>query len=200
MICVSIGTTDKLKQIEFSRKFDFVEYRLDLCKPERTFLKSIIYNTKKIIISFRNCNDLYFLDDLPFSDIDYIDFDYNLIDHHLEDTINMLHEKLIISCHPPIFNENFIAVYIENALKYSPKIIKVAVPVENEEELEKLMNFYQTKTISKLILIGIGMIGLPSRLEALKRGAPFTYAAPEIGFETAPEQLTYDDLIRMQYV
>lgn len=200
MICVSIGTENKLKQIEFSRKFNFVEYRLDLCKPERTFLKSIIYNTNRIIISFRNTNDLYFLDDLPYSEIEYFDFDLSLIDHTIEETLNVLQDKLIISAHPKRFNKQLIDRIIAEASYFKPQIIKVAVYISDETELNELLSIYDKKQDFKLILIGMGIVGLPSRLQAIKMGAPFTYAAPELGFETAAGQLTYDELLKLQYV
>jgi 3-dehydroquinate dehydratase type I len=197
MICVSIGTENYEKQLEYASKFDFVEYRIDLCKPDMLQIQQVISNSNKIILSFRDNSDLRCIDKFDFSSVYMIDIDYNIIDSKIDEFIVLLKSKLILSYHLNYFNYNEIIKLIENDRFTVPKIKKIAVHIDNTEELDELYSIYAKFRNKNLILIGMGDLAKESRIKCLEYGAPFTYASPEVGEETADGQYTYEEMIRV---
>jgi 3-dehydroquinate dehydratase len=192
MICVSIGTKDFSKQFFFAKKFELIEYRIDLCNPDSNQLEKILKTGDKIIVSFRNFNDLNHYNNIDINNLFYYDMDQKLLKNfHEHENIS---KKLIISHHYDCFDLDIIQNDVNRSLEYHPKIIKIASFVKNEMELDLLMNLYNNDHLSGSIILGMGSAGNKSRVNALKYGAPFTYAAPEKNFETALGQLTFDEI------
>ena len=194
MICVSIGTEDKAKQNEFIEKYEFIEYRLDLCKPSESELLEIIKKARKIILTFREHSDLYYLKNLPYSEIDYFDFDHSLVDESISEFLDIIRPQLIISYHLPEFNHQVVEISVKSADELKPSVIKVAVPILNDNDLDELFTCYSIESDSQLLLIGSGLDGQLSRINAIIYGAPFTYASPERGYETGDGQMTYEEM------
>lgn len=102
--------------------------------------------------------------------------------------------KLIVSYHnfelTPETEE--LETLLQNCYERGGDLAKIAVQVHSREDVGKLMDLYRLP--GKKVIIGMGKLGRISRVMGPYLGAEFTFAAPGKGGETAPGQLSYDQL------
>jgi len=72
-------------------------------------------------------------------------------------------------------------------------VVKIACLVNRVEDLQNLFKLYEGDR--RMVIIGMGKQGVISRIAAPMLGAPFTFAAPGTGQETAPGQISKDKLL-----
>ena len=77
--------------------------------------------------------------------------------------------------------------------KAGADIVKIASHVSRAEDLQNLFKLYRKDC--RMVIIGMGKLGVISRIAAPLLGAEFTFAAPEAGKETAPGQISKDKLL-----
>lgn len=93
-----------------------------------------------------------------------------------------------------------VAAIHRRLARLSARVVKIAVcarALSDNLRLLKLMKTHRRRT-PKLVVVGLGPSGIPTRVLALKSGSPFTYASPGNHQGVASGQLPFD-VIRSVY-
>ena len=101
--------------------------------------------------------------------------------------------RMIRSCHffdstPSI---EILRETIEKCRKFGGEIAKVVVKADSEEDAEKVLSLYDEYDDGRLVAFAMGESGRQSRLDCLRAGSPFTYAALSDEEAAAPGQWPY---------
>ena len=98
---------------------------------------------------------------------------------------------------------------VEKCRKFGGEIVKIAAMATSEEDVARVLALYssiastnsaaETQRPVELVAFSMGEIGKVSRLDCLKLGSPFTYAALNENEAAAPGQWTYSEMIATVY-
>lgn len=92
---------------------------------------------------------------------------------------------------------------VEKCRKFGGEIVKIAAMAKSGEDVARVLGLYSQEQTSQrqaeLIAISMGETGRASRLECLRLGSPFTYAALNDNEAAAPGQWTYSEMIAAVY-
>lgn len=214
-ICVSVcaETADEfIEKIKRAESIgDLVELRFDCLKPEEFSLPVPITNgyNENYIFTFRpkeqgGKRELTLEEREEFwnSGVDFCggDFEEDVVKNHL----NWQYRPIICSHHD--FDgvpDNLVEIY--DRIKFSEanvNIIKIAVQaneVTDSLAVWKLLKKAKSEN-QQLIPIAMGEAGKWTRILGLAFGSPITYASLESGNETAPGQISANDLIEVYRV
>jgi 3-dehydroquinate dehydratase/shikimate dehydrogenase len=210
-ICVVIGRTrHKMMQIEIreaaKRGADLIELRLDFLAKAPDFHRLLANRPCPLMATVRRPDDggrwpgteeerLMLLRQAIVAGFDWVDLETDIIDSipRYKDT------KRLVSYHnlhevPGDLDKIFAQMCRQDA-----DVIKVAVtasqPADNLRVLELIK-----KSPKPTIAFCMGEMGFPSRILALKFGAPFTYAAFNKERSIAPGLPSFDDLKKIYRV
>ena len=75
--------------------------------------------------------------------------------------------------------------------KFGGEIIKIAVSASSEADVTRVLSLYNEYEEGRLVAFAMGEAGRSSRLECLRLGSPFTYAALTSEEAAAPGQWPY---------
>ncbi len=87
----------------------------------------------------------------------------------------------------------------ERCSKYGGEIIKIASSASSEDDVNRILSLYDEFDEGRLVAFAMGEAGRGSRLECLRHGAPFTYAALNSAEAAAPGQWPYSEITAMLY-
>ncbi len=95
---------------------------------------------------------------------------------------------------------------VEKCRKFGGEIVKIAAMATSEEDVAKVLGLYSVaehveacQRPCELIAFSMGGTGKASRLECLKLGSPFTYAALNEDEAAAPGQWSYSEMLAAVY-
>lgn len=92
---------------------------------------------------------------------------------------------------------------VEKCRKFGGEIVKIAAMAKSGEDIARVLGLYSqeqtTQRQAELIAFSMGETGRASRLECLRLGSPFTYAALNDNEAAAPGQWTYSEMIAAVY-
>lgn len=92
---------------------------------------------------------------------------------------------------------------VEKCRKFGGEIVKIAAMAKSGEDVARVLGLYSHEQTSQrqaeLIAFSMGETGRASRLECLRLGSPFTYAALNDNEAAAPGQWTYSEMIAAVY-
>lgn len=92
---------------------------------------------------------------------------------------------------------------VEKCRKFGGEIVKIAATAKSGEDVARVLGLYSQEQTSQrqaeLIAFSMGETGRASRLECLRLGSPFTYAALNDNETAAPGQWTYSEMIAAVY-
>lgn len=92
---------------------------------------------------------------------------------------------------------------VEKCRKFGGEIVKIAAMATSEEDVARVLGLYSQEQTSQrqaeLIAFSMGETGRASRLECLRLGSPFTYAALNDNEAAAPGQWTYTEMLTAVY-
>lgn len=93
---------------------------------------------------------------------------------------------------------------VEKCRKFGGEIVKIAAMAKSEEDVARVLGLYSVaepddQRLYELIAFSMGEIGKASRLECLKLGSPFTYAALNENEVVAPGQWSYSEMLTAVY-
>ena len=98
---------------------------------------------------------------------------------------------------------------VEKCRKFGGEIVKIAAMAKSEEDVARVAKLYssiastgsaaETQRPVELVAFSMGQIGRSSRLECLKLGSPFTYAALNENEAAAPGQWSYTEMLTAVY-
>ena len=88
---------------------------------------------------------------------------------------------------------------LERGRQFGGEVVKIVTTATSEADNATVAALYQRAEPGTLVAFCMGEKGRPSRLEALKRGAPFTYASLSEEDATAPGQWTAEAMQKAVY-
>lgn len=98
---------------------------------------------------------------------------------------------------------------VEKCRKFGGEIVKIAAMATSEEDVARVLALYssiastnsaaETQRPVELVAFSMGEIGKVSRLDCLKLGSPFTYAALNENEAAAPGQWCYSEMLTAVY-
>lgn len=92
---------------------------------------------------------------------------------------------------------------VEKCRKFGGEIVKIAAMAKSGEDVARVLGLYSqeqtTQRQVELIAFSMGETGRASRLECLRLGSPFTYAALNDNEAAAPGQWTYTEMLTAVY-
>lgn len=88
---------------------------------------------------------------------------------------------------------------VDKCRHHDGEIVKIVTTANSPEDAALVNSLYKSYTPASLVAFAMGEYGRQSRLECLRCGAPFTYAALSAEEATAPGQWVYDDMFREVY-
>lgn len=217
MICVTLHheTYDGLLEILSRPGIEMAEIRLDLC-PELTDgqIRDLFENTEIPLIATSRGNSRK-LEIAIEAGARYADLELEApvgVSRHIQKLCRDCGTELIRSYHN--FKETPSADYLRQVMmrcfRYGADIAKIVPTCNASSDIELIESLYEPvpgqemELKGHLIAFGMGEAGKASRLDCLKAGAPFTYAALSAGDAAAPGQWELEDISRklglgMQY-
>ncbi len=88
---------------------------------------------------------------------------------------------------------------LEKARNFGGEIVKIATTALSKADVDNVLRLYQEAEPGTLVAFCMGDEGRGSRLEALRLGAPFTYACLSAEESVAPGQWTFDEMREAVY-
>lgn len=92
---------------------------------------------------------------------------------------------------------------VEKCRKFGGEIVKIAAMAKSGEDVARVLGLYSqeqtTQRQAEQIAFSMGETGRASRLECLRLGSPFTYAALNDNEAAAPGQWTYTEMLTAVY-
>lgn len=206
MICVSIREPDFEKCMDLAGKYDFTEIRMDGTGYSGEQIRKLFSVEGRRIATFRP-------GDVPdeargkalmtaiSAGADYVDIELEAPRDFREGILSLARgqgSSVIISYHNYDETPDGAALYktMERCFECGADIAKIACMVETEIECARILSLYNSMYGSegKLVAIGMGEMGRITRVASTLLGAPFTYASPIPGVNTAPGQIDYQTL------
>lgn len=206
MICVSILEPDFNKCLKLAGKYDFTEIRLDGAEYTGEQIRTLFSTEGKKIATFRpgGASEEIRVDSLVTAisaGADYVDIEvessYNLRGRILE-AARKHKSTVIVSYHNDneVPDQAALNKIMERCFECGADIAKIACLVRTGLECARILSLYNSTYGSegKLVAVGMGERGKITRVAAPLLGAPFTYASPVPGRNTAPGQIDYRTL------
>lgn len=203
MICVSLSEIGYEDCLSMAGREPFVEFRFDLLALSLEQVREVVSTAPSCIATCRpgkmdESNRLEILQAAIQSGADYVDIELGSDPVFSEEIIHTarLHDtSVIISYHnftlTPALPE--LQQLVSECTKAGADVVKIACLVNRVEDLQNLLKLYEGDR--QMVIIGMGKQGIISRIAAPMLGAPFTFAAPGTGQETAPGQISKDKLL-----
>ena len=88
---------------------------------------------------------------------------------------------------------------LERARTFGGEVVKIVTTAVSEADNEVVASLYKEADPGTLVAFAMGEAGRPSRLEALRQGAPFTYACLNPEEAAAPGQWTMEEMQQAVY-
>ncbi len=203
MICVPLGGIGFDDCMSMARKEAFVEFRFDLLSLNLEQVKEVVNAANSCIATCRpgkmeEADRQEILQTAIISGADYVDIEVESDRAFISEIILTARTNdtdIIISYHnfegTPLLGE--LEQIVSACRKAGADVVKIASQVNNAGDLQNLFKLYEPEL--RMVIIGMGVQGVISRIAAPLLGAEFTFAAAETGQETAPGQITKDKLL-----
>ena len=199
MICTSIQNKELEGILEVLKGEEMAEIRLDRCALEEDDIRRLFEDTDKPLIA--TCR----LDEEPQAPellelaieagANYVDLEMEApaaVGRRIREACRNYGTVLIRSYHdfkgtPPA---TVLESILERARTFGGEVVKIVTTATSKADIATVMSLYDKAAPGTLVAFCMGSEGRESRLEALKRGAPFTYACVSEEEATAPGQWT----------
>lgn len=181
--CVVISEKNIEKAIELIHKYELCEIRLDLCQFNDDEIRKIFSQGRNLIATFHGNEDTVSerVETLKLaieSGATYVDIDYYL---DLNIFINLIEFAKKHNCISIVSYHNFEETpmdflfdsIIQNAQSCGSDIVKIATKSNQKDDADRILELYDFH--SNIIAFCMGEEAKYTRIESLKRGAPFCY-------------------------
>jgi 3-dehydroquinate dehydratase-1 len=178
---------------------EMAEIRLDLTEFDADEIRRVFAFPKTLIATLRpgKYDDEERLEKLKLAieaGAQYVDIEIEseeAYQHKLVDFAKKHQCKVIISYHnfESTPGQSELKKLVNTCFDYNADLAKVATLIKDDRNIAALFSLYDT--YKNILAIGMGERGKITRVMAPFLGAPFTFAAPDTGINTAPGQLTY---------
>ena len=88
---------------------------------------------------------------------------------------------------------------LDRARSFGGEVVKIVTTATCEADSNTVLSLYEAAEAGTLVAFAMGEAGRQSRLEALRKGAPFTYACVSAEEATAPGQWTTEEMTKAVY-
>jgi 3-dehydroquinate dehydratase type I len=185
-----------------ARKEDFVEFRFDLLSLSLEEVKEVVAAANSCIVTCRpgkmkESDRREILLTGILSGADYVDIEVESDPALIKEVSKSARAQgtdIIISYHnfEGTPSPGVLEQIVNDCRELGADVVKIASQVNQAEDLQTLFKLYRPDL--RMVIIGMGELGIMSRVAALQLGAEFTFAAAETGQETAPGQISRDKL------
>ncbi len=83
---------------------------------------------------------------------------------------------------------------IDESVAMGADIVKLVTTARDERDAARVLSLYTRPRQKPLIAFCMGKPGMITRVACVKLGAPFTYSSAEGMAQTAPDQISYEDM------
>jgi 3-dehydroquinate dehydratase type I len=203
MICVSLSGMSYEDCLSMAGREPFVEFRFDLLMLGLEQIREVVKSANACVATCRpgkmdDHQRLEILKTAIQAGADYVDIELESDPAFRQEIIRTarLHDTaVIISYHnfegTPAMPE--LEQIERDCWKAGADVVKIASQVNHTGDLHNLFKLYRKDL--RMVIIGMGELGVISRVAAPLLGAEFTFAAPALGQETAPGQISKDKLL-----
>lgn len=213
MICVSIQdkTLSEIYDILDREDVEMAEIRLDLCDLSEDEREELFSTTDKPLIATCRIGKSHNAADAEEILLQAIEDGATYVDLELEAPVQMSKHithaareggiQLIRSYHDfrSTPSADVLSDMTRKCRRYGGDIIKIATMAHDAADTERVLSLYGHFPEGSLIAFCMGEAGSESRLDALRLGAPFTYAALNEQECTAPGQMSLDRINDIVY-
>ncbi|MBQ0096856.1 MAG: type I 3-dehydroquinate dehydratase, partial [Bacteroidales bacterium] len=223
MICCSIGNRTAGEILSLLDQVEMAEIRLDLCRLSDDDIEEVFSSDVPLIATYRTPQGGDYREaerQLALAvryGARYLDLEIEApkpVSKRLASACAQWGTTMIRSYHnientPSIDELKGIA---DKCRHHDGEIVKIVTFARDEADNGTVLDLYKYYTAESLVAFAMGPVGMASRLECLRRGAPFSYAAPCSGAGgtaapsdgcqgnvTAPGQMSYEAMYKEVY-
>ena len=208
MICVSIQNKELSQIQELLQGLEMAELRLDRCPLSDEDIDTLFSQSDVPLIATCRLSEEPGAPDILERAIKagakYVDLEMEApaaVGRRIRQACQQWGTVLIRSYHnydatPPL---PVLESIVERARTFGAEIVKVATMAASESDWSVVGALYNNCEPGSLVAFCMGEAGRASRLEAIKYGAPFTYACLDENEATAPGQWTWSSLSNALY-
>lgn len=209
-VCISIRDIDSIycKFMAETRRGEVLEIRLDKCGFSNQEIKDVFSCQREAaLLATFHCRlatereeAIEALSTAILAGADAVDIDILLPEESRKWLASLAMNKFcktIYSYHNRQYTNSPEELHniVSKAFAEGVDIVKIVTTANSEEDVERVLALYDQFPPERLIAFAMGPIGAPSRLKSVTLGAPLYYVSPRRGFETAPGQPCYYDLL-----
>ena len=202
MICVSLGNIESRKALQIAENAEMIEIRADLLEKDERLIEELLDMKVKKIFTCRpgklpkKKREALFLLALQ-KNANYIDVEFEsetAFSSEISRLVKGTETDLIISYHdfertPPL--ENLEKIY-DQCFEMGADLAKIATMIQSKDDIFNLFSLYRKE--KRKVIIGMGQLGLITRIAAVTLGSEFTFVSPATGERTAPGQVTDNEM------
>lgn len=208
MICTSIQNKELAQIQALLQQLEMAEIRLDRCALEEEEVDLLFSESDvPLIATCRLAEESQapeILENAIQAGAKYVDLEMEApaaIGRRIREACRSYGTVLIRSyhnyeCTPP--REVLLSI-LERARSFGGEVVKIVTTATSKADNDIVMSLYEAAEPGTLVAFCMGEAGRPSRLEALKRGAPFTYACLSQEEATAPGQWATEEMRQALY-
>lgn len=206
MICTSISEKSLERIFKAIQKTKIAEIRLDLCQLTTNEIQKLFGFGHKLIASYRpgeiaDEQRATILKNAIEAGASYVDIEVESNTSYKNDLVKTAQKydcQVIISHHdyaktPSLDKLHKIVKACQND---GADIVKIACQINNIPDATRLISLYDD--YKNIVALGMGEQGKITRLASLLYNAPFTFASVNKKSETAPGQIEFDSMVKIQ--
>lgn len=203
MICVSIQNKDYQEILEILKTVEMAEIRLDRCALEDEEIEALFSDSDVPLIATCRLNEEpqapELLELAIRSGAKYADLEMEApaaVGRRIREACREYGTVLIRSYHnyEDTPSKEVLQSLVERARTFGGEVVKIVTTARSEAHNATVAALYQDAAPGTLVAFCMGEAGKASRLDALRYGAPFTYACLSPEDATAPGQWTWEEM------
>ncbi len=208
MICVSIQNKDYQEILEILKTVEMAEIRLDRCALEDEEIEELFADSDVPLIATCRLSEesqaAQLLELAIRSGAKYADLEMEApaaIGRRIREACREYGTVLIRSYHnyEDTPSREVLQSLMERARTFGGEVVKIVTTATSEADNATVAALYQDAEPGTLVAFCMGDAGKASRLDALRHGAPFTYACLSPDDATAPGQWTWEEMKETVY-
>jgi len=203
MICVSIQNKDYQEILEILKSVEMAEIRLDRCALEDEEIEALFSDSDVPLIATCRLSEEpqapELLELAIRSGAKYADLEMEApaaVGRRIREACREYGTVLIRSYHnyEDTPSKEVLQSLVERARTFGGEVVKIVTTAHSEAHNATVAALYKDAAPGSLVAFCMGDAGKVSRLDALRYGAPFTYACLSKVDATAPGQWTWEEM------
>jgi len=208
MICTSIQHKEFKEVVELLDGLEMAEIRLDRCALEDEQIDLLFSGSDVPLVATCRMKEESsapeILERAIIAGAKYVDLEMEApaaVGRRIREACRQYGTVLIRSWHDHNGTPDLtvLRAILERARSFGGEVVKIATTATCKADADRVLQLYREAEPGTLIAFAMGDEGRESRLEALRRGAPFTYACVREEEATAPGQWTTGQMRQAVY-